>query len=112
MSSRLIKTYSLIVAIVIASPMSFAKEKAKAPVTSKKAKSAKTAPLEELRLSEGDEKGNETKSLKAELLIANSEEKAIAQALKLIKKYKGTNLEPDLHFRLAELYMRKSRSLL
>lgn len=76
----------------------------------KAAPKAKPVPLEELKLVEGDEKGNEMKSLKAELLVSNTEEKAIQQAQKLIKKYKGSPLEPELHFRLAELYMRKSKT--
>jgi TolA-binding protein len=81
-----------------------------APTVSAKGKAAAKKPLDELRLVEGDEKGNEEKSLKAELLVSASENKAIQQALKLIKKYKGTPLEPDLHFRLAELYMRRSKT--
>src|SRR6202171_5084437 len=71
---------------------------------------AKPTALENLKLIEGDEKGNEMKSLKAEMLVSNTEEKAVQQLQKLIKKYKGTDLEPELHFRLAELYMRKSKT--
>ena len=50
------------------------------------------------------------KALKAELLVSSSEQKAIAQVQKLINKYKGTQLEPDLQFRLAEMYMRRSKT--
>lgn len=66
--------------------------------------------LKDLRLVEGDEKGNELKALKAELLVSQSEAKAIAQARALVRKYRGTALEPDLLFRLAELYMRKAKT--
>lgn len=66
--------------------------------------------LENLRFVEGDEKGNELKALKAELLVSHSEEKAIKQANGLLKKYRNTPLEPDLLFRLAELYMRKAKT--
>lgn len=78
----------------------------------KKTKSVqKTDPLlEQLKLVEGDEKGNEIKALKAELLVSASEDLAIKQAKQLIKKHKGTHLEPDLLFRLAELYMRKAKT--
>lgn len=72
--------------------------------------SPKAAPLAELKLVEGDEKGNDVKSLKAEMLVLKTETAAINQAQKLLKKHKGTYLEPELHFRLAELYMRKSKT--
>ncbi|MBX3021692.1 MAG: tetratricopeptide repeat protein [Bdellovibrionales bacterium] len=102
-------------------------KKAKKPAAAKKAKAkgksaevsavaaepaAKkvTTPLDELRLVEGDEQGNEVKSLKAELLVTKAELQAIAQAQKLLKKYKNTALEPEIQFRLAELYMRKSKT--
>lgn len=66
--------------------------------------------IESLKLVEGDEMGNEVKALKTELLIASSEKKAIAQINKLIRKHKGTALEPELWFRLAELHMRRSKT--
>jgi len=66
--------------------------------------------LKDLRLIQGDEKGNEMRALKAELLVSNSEEKAISQAQRLVKKYRGTQMEPDLLFRLAELYMRQAKT--
>lgn len=79
-----------------------------AKATTAKAKVA--TPLDELRLVEGDESGNEVKSLKAEMLVKKTEQQAIDQAAKLLKKYKGTPMEPEIQFRLAELYMRKSKS--
>jgi TolA-binding protein len=118
MSQRLI--YILTIAALIASPAAQAKAKAKSKAQPKPRPKAATqpadsqatgkSPLEQLKLVEGDENGNEVKSLKAELLVSHSENAAIAQAKKLIKKYKGTPLEPELHFRLAELYMRKSKT--
>jgi len=67
-------------------------------------------PLAELKLVEGDEKGNDLKSLKAELMVARAEAQAVKQAQMLLKKHAGTPMEPDLHFRLAELYMRRSKT--
>jgi len=71
---------------------------------------AKPTALDSLKLVAGDEKGNDIKSLKAELLVSATEAKAIQQLNMLIRKYHGTPLEPELHFRMAELYMRKSKT--
>ncbi|MGZ3721873.1 MAG: tetratricopeptide repeat protein [Bdellovibrionales bacterium] len=71
---------------------------------------AKPTSLESLKLVEGDEKGNDVKSLKAEMLVSSTELKALKQLQMLIRKYHGTPLEPELHFRMAELYMRKSKT--
>jgi hypothetical protein len=65
---------------------------------------------DELKMKVGDEEGNELKALKAELLINQTDQKALAQLNKLIKKYKGSGLEPSLYFRLAELYIRRAKS--
>jgi cellulose synthase operon protein C len=65
--------------------------------------------LNDLKLNKNFKK-NEEKSLKAELLIQKTEKKAIKQIKKLIKKYKGTELEADMQLRLAELYMRRSKT--
>ncbi len=70
----------------------------------------KVEPLSDLKLVEGDEKGNEVRSLKTELLVASAEKKAIEQAHRLIRKYRGMPMEAELHFRLAELYMRKAKT--
>ena len=67
-------------------------------------------PLEKLKMVEGDEVGNEVKALKTEMLIIATEKKAIDQIQKLIKKHKGSAMEPELLFRLAELYMRRSKT--
>ena len=115
-SSKRVFKVGLIATLSLGAPLAFAKTKAKTskPIVSNKpaavAKDAKPTTLDELRLVEGDEKGNEEKSLKAELLVSAAEEKAIQQVQKLIKKYKGGPLEPELQFRMAELYMRKSKT--
>lgn len=76
----------------------------------KNKKTANASGLADLKMNVGDEKGNDIKALKAELLIAAQEERAIHQAQKLLKKYKGTPLEADLQLRLAEMYMRRSKT--
>ena len=90
------------------------KSPAKKPTALSEAKAAPKGkanlPLAELKLVEGDEKGNDLKSLKAELMVARAEAQAVKQAQMLIKKHAGTPMEPDLHFRLAELYMRRAKT--
>lgn len=82
-----------------------------APAAQAQGKNAKAGKsLSDLKLVEGDEKGNEVKSLKAELLVSSAENKAIEQARKLLAKYRGSPMEAELHFRLAELYMRKAKT--
>ncbi len=66
--------------------------------------------IKKLQLKNDDEKGNEIKSAKAEYLIRKSEIKAINQLKSLIKKNRGKNIEPDLLFRLTELYMRRVKA--
>ncbi len=86
--------------------ISFTATQAAGPKTAKKA----VTNLTDLKLVEVDEKGNEMKSLKAELLVSSAEGKAIDQARKLLAKYRGSPMEAELHFRLAELYMRKAKT--
>lgn len=101
------KKYNLLLALTIAMSVttltstSYAKPK-------KNNKS--DAALSSLKYKANDESGNEKKALKAELLIAAQEERAIVQIHKLIKKYKNTELEADLLFRLAELHMRRAKT--
>jgi cellulose synthase operon protein C len=64
----------------------------------------------QLRFKEGDETGNELKALKTEFLVMSSEKKALDQLQRLEKRYKGTRMEPEILFRLAELYMRRART--
>lgn len=90
---------AVVLSMAIASP-ALSKEKKRSDGTLSSLKST----------SADDEKNSEIKALKAELFIAAQEEKAIQQNLKLLKKYRGTALEPDLLMRLAELYMRRSKT--
>ncbi len=67
-------------------------------------------PLESLRLVEGDERGNDLRAVKTELLITSVEERAVDQLKLLIQRERGKPMEPDLWLRLGELYMRRARS--
>jgi cellulose synthase operon protein C len=75
-----------------------------------KGKGKQVSELAPLKYKSGDEQGNDLKALTAEIFIASQEDKAIQQINKLIKKYKNTQLEPDLLLRLGELYMRRSKT--
>ncbi|MES2964254.1 MAG: tetratricopeptide repeat protein [Bdellovibrionota bacterium] len=75
-----------------------------------KKKSGEFGVEKQLRFKAGDEKGNEVKALKTELLVIKSEKRALDQLLKLERKYKNTRMEPEILSRLAELYMRRARS--
>ena len=46
----------------------------------------------------------------SEVIALGSEQKAIKQLKVLLKKYRGTSMEPALLFRLAELYISKAKS--
>jgi tetratricopeptide (TPR) repeat protein len=91
--------FLLAVAIVTTTGTTFAKNKKQAD-----------NGLSELQFKQGEERENDVKALKTEMLIANTEEKAIQQTEKLLKKYRGTPLEADLLLRLAELYMRRAKT--
>lgn len=65
--------------------------------------------LPEVRLN-NNEDDNEKKAFSSEILITRSENKAIESLQAIIKKQKGSKAEPDLWYRLAELYMRRSKS--
>ncbi|MDZ4082037.1 MAG: tetratricopeptide repeat protein, partial [Bdellovibrionales bacterium] len=65
---------------------------------------------DELKLRAGDEQGNELKALKTEMLVMRSEKKALEQLEKLKLRYKGTRMEPEILFRLGEIYMRRART--
>lgn len=60
--------------------------------------------------SSSDEGANDVRALKTELLVKSTEVKAMAQINKLLKQKKGTSIEPELWFRLAELYMRQAKT--
>ncbi len=52
----------------------------------------------------------DNKVTETEYLTHYNETQAISSAQNLIKKHKGTRLEPDLRHRLADLYVRKSKT--
>jgi len=66
--------------------------------------------LNELKLNKKTEAENLKTAASVETIISKSEEKAIVQLNLLLKKYKGTSQEPDLLFRLAELYARRAKT--
>ncbi len=66
--------------------------------------------LPELNTQKSTETETDSQNLKSEVLISKTENKAIEALQNILKKKKGTPQEPDLLNRLAELYMRKSKS--
>ncbi|MEZ0391790.1 MAG: tetratricopeptide repeat protein [Pseudobdellovibrionaceae bacterium] len=66
--------------------------------------------LPELRINGTDENVNEKKALQSEVLITKTENQAIQSLIAILKKKKGSSMEPDLWYRLAELYMRRAKS--
>ncbi len=76
---------------------------------SKKAEEVKGL-LKELQMEAGNESANELKAFQSEALITKAENKAIENLERIIAKNKGSSNEADLHYRLAELHMRRSKS--
>jgi TolA-binding protein len=66
--------------------------------------------LPEIRVDSKNENENQKKSLQSEILITKAENKAIHSLIQIIEKKKGSTQEPDLWYRLAELYMRRAQS--
>lgn len=66
--------------------------------------------LPEVRMNTNNENENERKAFSSEIMITRSENKAIESLQTIIKKNKGGKNEADLWYRLAELYMRRSKS--
>lgn len=66
--------------------------------------------LNEIQQNGDSEEISQKKNFQSEVLIIKSETKAIEMLQGIIKKRKNTPEEPDLLFRLAELYMRRSKS--
>ncbi len=66
--------------------------------------------LPELKIDSNDESANQKKALQSEALITKTENQAVQYLLSIIAKKKGTPMEADLWFRLAELYMRRTKS--
>lgn len=65
--------------------------------------------LPEVRMTDSESE-NEKRALTSEMMITRSETKAIDSLQNLIKKNKGQPEEVDLLYRLAELFMRRSKS--
>ncbi|MEY4617727.1 MAG: hypothetical protein RJB66_2687 [Pseudomonadota bacterium] len=66
--------------------------------------------LPEIKLNKQTEAANVKTAAEAEALISRSEDMAIKQLEALLKKYKGSSQQPDLLFRLAELYTRRAKT--
>lgn len=66
--------------------------------------------IPELQIRPGDEDENQNKAVQSEVLITKTENQAINVLMGIIKKRKGSDQEPDLWYRLAELYMRRAKS--
>jgi TolA-binding protein len=64
----------------------------------------------ELRTKSVDGQNAQNKVVASEVLISQTEKKALGHLKTLIKKYRGTSMEPNLKFRLAELYMNRAKS--
>ncbi len=95
------KIFVLVLFILTSVQMAFGEQKAK----------LKDIPVEDqLKFKEGDEKGNDLKALKTEMLVEKSEKRALAQLQKLLEMNRGKKMEPDILYRLGELYMRRARS--
>lgn len=65
--------------------------------------------LPEVSLNKNEDQ-NENIAFQSEVMITKAENKAIDSLLRIISKKKGSAEEPDLLFRLAELYMRRAKS--
>ena len=96
----LIKSIVLVIMAIIVTGHSVSAANSKAPKTIE----------EELKLKAGDEPGNEVKALKTEMLVMRSEKQALDQLVKLNARHKGTRMEPEILFRLGEIYMRRART--
>jgi hypothetical protein len=66
--------------------------------------------IEDLKLTGKNAEMDDLRALKAEMLIAKNEKRALKQIKKLLRKYKGSPMEAGLWFRLAELHMRRARA--
>ncbi|MGZ3781052.1 MAG: tetratricopeptide repeat protein [Pseudobdellovibrionaceae bacterium] len=91
------RTVTLLLAIHLFSLFCFAAEKSSKGL------------LPEVRLN-NNEIENDQKSFSSEVMITRSENKAIESLQAVIIKKRGTKEEADLWYRLAELYMRRSKS--
>jgi TolA-binding protein len=89
---------TVFIALSLTSMICFAKGKAKSDV------------IKDLRQKTVSSGADQTSLAASEVLISRTEEKALEHLKTLIQKYKGTSMEPDLKFRLAELYMNRAKS--
>lgn len=80
------------------------------PVLDAKPKNTNKGLLPELAVSGDNETENDKKALSSEVMITRSENRAIVALQEVIQKNKGTAQEADLYYRLAELYMKRSKS--
>ena len=80
------------------------------PTTTLSETKTKKGLLPEVRLDSPNEDVNELKAATSEVLITRSENKAIDSLQNILKNKKGSPEEADLLYRLAELYMRRSKS--
>lgn len=81
-----------------------------APIVLAKAKPNAKGLLPELAVTGDNETLNDQKALSSEVMITRAENRAIQSIQEVIKKSKGKPNEPDLYYRLAELYMKRSKS--
>lgn len=93
----MMRTVTLLLAIHLSSLFSFAAERSSKGL------------LPEVRLNNNEDE-NDRKSFSSEVMITRSENKAIESLQAVITKKKGSSEEADLWYRLAELYMRRSKS--
>ncbi|GIL18584.1 MAG: hypothetical protein BroJett040_23350 [Oligoflexia bacterium] len=73
-------------------------------------KDAPKGVLPELKINSTNEDENQKKAVQSEIMISKAEQQAIVALQKILQKKKGTSEEPDLWYRLAELYMRRAKS--
>lgn len=66
--------------------------------------------MPDLRTDAKSEDENDKRALQTELLITKAETKAIESLQKILARKKGSEEEPDLLHRLAEMYMRRART--
>jgi len=66
--------------------------------------------LPEVKLNSDSEDKNQETAFKSEVMITKAENKAIESLTNILKKKKGAPDEPDIYYRLAELYMRRAKS--
>lgn len=93
------KTIAIFTAVQMMAPIAFAKPKANTK-----------GLLPELAVTGNNEAENDQKALSSEVMITRSENRAIVALQEVIKKSKGKPSEADLYYRLAELYMKRSKS--